>query len=118
MPLGPTMAMRAPLETVKDTPLKISVGPYDLEREVTETSDIISSGKLKVRSKKRGWDFILSALFRVGYLQVATSVKSERPAVPYLAEINQAYVYGTLPMKGMNYVRGWHVQLAAISLSR
>ena len=41
IPLGPTMAMRAPLETVKDTPLKISVGPYDFASELTVMSDMI-----------------------------------------------------------------------------
>jgi hypothetical protein len=35
------MAMRAPLTTEKDTPLKISVGPYDLESELTVRSDIM-----------------------------------------------------------------------------
>ena len=40
IPLGPTIAMRAPLDTVKDTPLKISVGPYDLESELTVMSDM------------------------------------------------------------------------------
>jgi len=33
--------MRAPLDTVKDTPLKISVGPYDLESELTVMRDMI-----------------------------------------------------------------------------
>ena len=43
IPFGPTIAMRAPLDTVKDTPLKISVGPYDFESELTVMSDMISS---------------------------------------------------------------------------
>lgn len=40
IPFGPTMAMRAPLATVKDTPLKISVGPYDFASELTVRSDM------------------------------------------------------------------------------
>ncbi len=43
IPLGPTMAMRAPLTTEKDTPLKISVGPYDFASEFTVISDMFSS---------------------------------------------------------------------------
>ena len=43
IPFGPTMAMRARLDTEKDTPLKISVGPYDFESELTVMSDMISS---------------------------------------------------------------------------
>jgi hypothetical protein len=35
------MAMRAPLTTEKDTPLKISVGPKDLEREFTVMRDMV-----------------------------------------------------------------------------
>jgi hypothetical protein len=34
------MAMRAPLTTEKDTPLKISVGPYDFASELTVISDM------------------------------------------------------------------------------
>jgi hypothetical protein len=34
------MAMRAPLTTEKDTPLKISVGPYDFASELTVMSDM------------------------------------------------------------------------------
>jgi hypothetical protein len=45
IPFGPTIAMRAPLITEKDTPLKISVGPYDLESELTVKSDMFSSEK-------------------------------------------------------------------------
>ena len=41
IPFGPTMAMRAPLTTEKDTPLKISVGPYDFASELTVISDMI-----------------------------------------------------------------------------
>jgi hypothetical protein len=37
--------MRAPLATLKETPLKMSVGPKDLERELTVISDMVSSGK-------------------------------------------------------------------------
>ncbi len=40
IPLGPTMAMRAPLTTENDTPLKISVGPYDFASELTVMSDM------------------------------------------------------------------------------
>ena len=40
IPFGPTMAMRAPLATVNDTPLKISVGPYDFASELTVMSDM------------------------------------------------------------------------------
>jgi len=40
IPFGPTIAMRAPLDTVNDTPLKISVGPYDFASELTVMSDI------------------------------------------------------------------------------
>jgi hypothetical protein len=41
------MAMRAPLATVKDTPLKISVGPYDLESELTVMSDMVVQRAVK-----------------------------------------------------------------------
>jgi hypothetical protein len=37
------MAMRAPLTTEKDTPLKISVGPYDFASELTVMSDMFSN---------------------------------------------------------------------------
>jgi hypothetical protein len=37
------MAMRAPLATLNDTPLKISVGPYDFESELTVMSDMVPS---------------------------------------------------------------------------
>lgn len=52
IPLGPTMAMRAPLDTVKDTPLKISVGPCDLESELTVMRDMVSSEQLSVISEQ------------------------------------------------------------------
>jgi hypothetical protein len=62
IPFGPTIAMRAPLATLKETPLKISVGPYDLESEVTVRSDMFSSEKglvnsyqCSVSTKKCGW---------------------------------------------------------------
>jgi hypothetical protein len=45
IPFGPTMAMRAPLTTENDTPLKISVGPYDFASELTVKSDMFSSEK-------------------------------------------------------------------------
>ena len=43
IPFGPTIAMRAPLATLNDTPLKISVGPYDFESELTVMSDMVPS---------------------------------------------------------------------------
>jgi hypothetical protein len=59
--------MRAPLATLKDTPLKISVGPKDLEREETVMRDMVSSGKYRIKSADGfypirafyGWGFVI-----------------------------------------------------------